>query len=130
MEQALVIRKDPRVAATDEDLAAQFDLHAAVRDKLSEVHDAIADIRAYRERTGATNARLASIEGKLTQLKAKSHGDMAMFPSMLNDQLGNLMAVIDSADAAPTASMREAFAFLARAADKLTAEVREIVVRD
>src|SRR5205814_8446704 len=91
-EQPLVIRNDPRVTASDEDLAAQFDLHAAVRDKLSEVHDAIADIRTHREGAGSTDARLAAIEGKLTQLKAKSHGDMAMFPSMLNDQLGNLMA--------------------------------------
>ena len=128
LEQALVIEIDPRVAATDAELAEQFDLHLRIRDKLSAVHQAINDIREARERSRG-DARLATLEGKLIQLKAKSHGEMGSYPPMLNHQLSNLMVVVDAAEAAPTAAMGEAFAFLARQADRLIADVEKLLPR-
>ena len=128
LEQDLVIEKDPRVISTDRDLGEQFKLHLQIRDKLSEVHDAINDIRAARE-AGKIRARLTSLEGLLMQVKAKSHGEMASYPPMLNHQLSNLAVIVDAAEAAPTESMREAFASLSERADKLVAEVRTLLPR-
>ena len=126
LEQDLVIEKDPRVSASDRDLTEQFKLHLRIRDKLSEVHKAINDIRSARE-GGKIPARLTALEGRLMQVKAKSHGEMASYPPMLNQQLGNLAVIVDGAEAAPTESMREAFAFLSERADKLVAEVRALL---
>jgi len=46
--QSFDIRKDPRVAASDDDLGAQFALALQIRDKLSETNDAIMQIRELR----------------------------------------------------------------------------------
>ena len=43
------LRKDPRVAATQADFEAQFDLLLRIRDKLSETHDAINWLRSIRQ---------------------------------------------------------------------------------
>jgi hypothetical protein len=48
-------------------------------------------------------------------------------PPMLNQQLSNLAVIVDGPEAAPTASMREAFSFLSRRADKLLAETRRLL---
>ena len=128
LEQDLVIERDPRAIATDRDLGEQFKLHLRIRDKLSEVNEAITDIQAARE-AGKIPTRLTSLEGKLMQLKAKSHGEMASYPPMLNNQLSNLAVIVDAAEAAPTESMREAFVFLSEQADKLVAEVRTLLPR-
>lgn len=49
MEQSFKILKDPRVETSLEDLQAQFDFLIEVRDKLSEAHQAIIDIRNTRK---------------------------------------------------------------------------------
>ncbi len=46
--QSFAIRKDPRVAASDDDLRDQFALALQIRDKLSETNDAIMQIRELR----------------------------------------------------------------------------------
>src|SRR5207244_1876207 len=62
-EAAFEIRKDPRVSATQADLDAQFALRMRIRDKLTEVHEAINGIRALRtqvegwEKSGARSRR-------------------------------------------------------------------------
>src|SRR2546426_5922916 len=76
LEQELVIEKDPRVAVTDAELAEQFDLHMRIRDKLSEVHQAINDIREARER-GHGDGRLATLEGRLIQRRRGATGRWA-----------------------------------------------------
>src|SRR5258706_14104476 len=65
-EQDLVIERAPRASATDRDLGEQFKLHLRIRDKLSEVNEAINDIRVARE-AGRIPARLTTLEGKLMQ---------------------------------------------------------------
>ena len=51
------ILADPRATATDEDYRAQFDFLLAVRDKLSEVHSAIGNIRDLKQQLGALRVR-------------------------------------------------------------------------
>src|SRR5256886_16292484 len=72
-EAAFEIRKDPRVAATQAGLDAQFALRMRIRDKLSEVHEAINAIRALRTQIdgwekraeGSGGARLRRAAGAL-----------------------------------------------------------------
>ena len=47
--QSFTVLKDPRIKSTNEDLQAQFEFLIDVRDKLSEAHQAIIDIRSMRE---------------------------------------------------------------------------------
>ena len=126
IERPLVIEKDARVAATQRDLAEQFKLHLAIRDKLTEVHEAINEIRAAREK-GKIAARLDALEGELMQVKAKSHGEMQSYPPMVNQMLGNLAIIVDAPEAAPTAAMHEAFAHLSERADALVGEVHKLL---
>ena len=126
-DRDLVIEKDPRVGATAKDLALQFKLHLAIRDKLSEVHDTINGIRAAREGGRELAGRLTELEGELMQVKAMSHGEMQSYPPMVNQMLSNLAVIVDGAEAAPTQSMREAFAYLSDRADALVAEARSLM---
>ena len=58
VEQSFEILADPRVDSTPAELQAQFDFLIDVRDKLSEAHQAVIDVRTVRE-------DLAYLEGKL-----------------------------------------------------------------
>ncbi len=122
--------KDPRAAANDEDLAAQFALLLQIRDKLTETHEAILMIRSLRqqaeswaERTAqtpqaeqvATAAKalgeaLTTVERELIQQQSKSHEDPLNFPIRLNNKLAALTGVVGSADAAPTQGAQQVFA--------------------
>ena len=48
-EQPFEIRKDPRVGASDADLKAQFELMVDIRDRYSEVADALINVREVRD---------------------------------------------------------------------------------
>src|SRR5437763_16251142 len=54
------LRKDPRVAASQEDLEAQCTLLLRIRDKLSETHDAINQIRDLKGQIDGWERRLAT----------------------------------------------------------------------
>jgi photosystem II stability/assembly factor-like uncharacterized protein/uncharacterized protein YueI len=117
------IKKDPRLATTIEDFAKQQDLLLKIRDKLSETHNAITEIRDARRQTDdlvkrlqgqsnarvitdaakALNAKLTRIEEQLYQTKNQSSQDPLNYPIRLNNRLAALAEVVSSADAAPTA---------------------------
>jgi hypothetical protein len=91
--------------------------------------DAINDIRSAREGGKIQRVSPRSRASSL-QLKAKSHGEMASLPADAEqpaEQPGRHRRW--PAEAAPTESMREAFAFLSERADKLVAEVRTLLPR-
>src|SRR5206468_11137164 len=50
LEQEFDVRSDPRLTVNDADLRAQFDLLLRLRDRLSEVHKGINELRALRRR--------------------------------------------------------------------------------
>jgi len=141
------ILKDPRIAATDEDLAEQFQLLLAIRDKVSEVHEAVNTIRDVRrqvddwarragERDGGSavvdaakslREKLTAIEEELIQVKGD---DPRQFPSKLNWKLAVLTVFVDSDDARPTKQARDAFAELAAQADTHLAALRQVLDTD
>ena len=141
------LRKDPRVAASQEDLEAQCTLLLRIRDKLSETHDAINQIRdlkgqidgwarrlatqatteAARDAAKALKATLSGIEDALIQTKA----DSPLCPPLgLNAKLAALSGFVDSADAAPTKQAYDAFDDLAARIDAQLTRLRDVIATD
>jgi hypothetical protein len=117
--------KDPRLATTQADFEAQFRLLLNIRDTLSSLHDAVAQIRDLREQldnwtkrtkdrriaeSAATlQARLTAIEDELIQVQATSPLN---FPARLREKLATLVPIVASCDAGPTQQEQEVFASL------------------
>src|SRR5262249_27621717 len=116
------IKVDPQVKATPADLEAQGAFLLRVRDKLSETHEAVNQMRDVRRQveewirraaghsaaakvTDAGRpllATIAAIEQELVESRAQVEGDRLYFPNRLNVKLAGLSSVASTADAAPT----------------------------
>jgi hypothetical protein len=144
------IQKDPRVAASQEDLQAQFDLLLRVRDKLSETHDAINMLRNIRQQAedwmrrsserqdhddivsvaSSLIEKLVPIENELTQTKAKTRQDTMNWPVKLNGKLAWLAVVISSSQSAPTKQTYELYEDLVQRIDVQLHRLKEIIDTD
>jgi hypothetical protein len=148
-EAAFEIRKDPRVSATQADFDAQFVLRMRIRDKLTEVHEAINAIRAVRTQVegwekraegsggarlrraaGALKTKMAGVEEELIQVKAKSRQDTLNYPAKLNLKIGGLAMAVGSADFAPTKAMYDVFDDLSKRAETQLTKWRAIAKTD
>ena len=147
-EQTFEIRKDPRVSATEQDLRAQFALMLQVRDKLSQVTDAVNEVRKVRgevaqaakrmgvgsgaqaatEAAAKLDARLVEIEGTLTRLLGPN--PMRVPPKTLNIRLATLTAVVQSSDEAPPRQAYDVFEDLAGRADAQLTELKNLKERE
>lgn len=116
------IVNDPNSGATQEDLQAQFDFVKSVRDKLTETHQTILDVRGIRKQLNDFNKRLKTdstfndlvdlsksidstitvVEKALYQTKNQSPQDPLNFPIRLNNKLGHLNS-LSYGDFRPTA---------------------------
>ena len=143
MTESFEVKKDPRVATTQADFQKQFDLLIKIRDKLSETHDAIVQIRDVRkqaddvaqrtkdlpsgktisEAVKALNAKLTAVEEALYQTKNQSGQDPLNFPIRLNNKLAALGGVVGSADAAPT---DQSYVVYEELAGKINAELQKL----
>jgi photosystem II stability/assembly factor-like uncharacterized protein len=121
--QPFEIKPDPRLTVTPADYAKQVELGLKIRDKLTETHNAIIQIRDVRRQVEdllkrvagqpnfkvindagtALNKNLTAIEETLYQTKNQSNQDPLNFPIRLNNKLAALGGVVGSAEAAPTA---------------------------
>lgn len=135
-EQEVVARvdPDPRITSvTAEDLRAQYALTLRIRDRLSEVHDAIREARSIREQTGGFVERaddgeypeaavdtlralaatmgeaLDDIEQALIQTRSESGQDPINFPPMLDDQLAYLYSHVTGSYGRPTEGAQQRF---------------------
>jgi len=131
--QPFTILKDPRVAASQADLDAQFALQVQVRDMLSRAHAGILQLRdvrgqvevwearlagredagAVRETAATLKKTLAEIEEELIQPRSKALEDPLNYPVKLNNKLATLSGAIASADTAPAAQTRAVYDDLA-----------------
>jgi photosystem II stability/assembly factor-like uncharacterized protein len=121
IQQSFKLLKDPRSSASTEDLKAQFDFLIDVRDKLSETHQAIVNIRKARskinevvklmdeetdkeliEQSKNVVSQMTEIEKALYQTKNESRQDPLNFPVRLNNKLGHLAALTSYGDNPPT----------------------------
>lgn len=116
------IVKDPRSNASDADLLAQFDFLNGIRDKLSETHRGIKQIRDVRAQVNdilkrtkgqegtaalaeagkAMLAKLKAVEEALYQTKNQSNQDPLNFPIRLNNKLAAVAGTAAMGDYRPT----------------------------
>ncbi|MDT5124123.1 MAG: hypothetical protein QOC96_3605 [Acidobacteriota bacterium] len=121
--QTFDVKKDPRLSISPEDFVKQFDLLMKIRDKLTETHNAITQIREVRRQVNdltrrlqgqpnakaimdaakSLNAKMTAIEETLYQTKNQSSQDPLNYPIKLNNKLAAVAGVVAEADAAPTA---------------------------
>lgn len=132
--QSVSILPDPRLDASADDLQAQFDLQIKIRDKISEIHEAVAAIRRIREQVDrwigrtdhdgikqageALKSKLDDIEGNLIQVHAKSAKDRLKFPVKLNAKLAGLMGAVASTEGRPNEQSYALFDDLLSRADE------------
>lgn len=150
--QPFKIVPDPRLKITADDLKKQFDLMQAILGKVTQVHNAVRQIRDVRTQMTALNKRLKEeknsnakaltdagseldkrmtvVEESLIQTKAKSGQDVLNYPIRLNNLLVALGGVVSSADAAPTKQDYELFDELSKQADEQLSKWDEIVKSD
>ncbi|MDX5419956.1 MAG: glycosyl hydrolase, partial [Hymenobacteraceae bacterium] len=137
-ETDFTVLPDPRTKATPDDRTAQFTFLLEVRDKLTETHDAIKDIRTMRaqlntlkgnlkgqesykdvvESATAIDKKITAIEEALYQTKNRSGQDPLNFPIRLNNKLANLVGQVSTGDFRPT---DQAYAFK----KEITAQIDE-----
>ena len=115
------VKKDPRTRATPADLREQFDFLLKIRDRVSEAHDAVKQIRSIKQQlderepslggasgigamvlTKALRETLTAVEDSLYQTKNRSGQDPLNYPIRLNNKLTALSGVIASSEARPT----------------------------
>jgi photosystem II stability/assembly factor-like uncharacterized protein len=150
--QPFKIIPDPRLQVTTQALKKQFDLMQQILGKVTEVHDAVRQIRDLRAQITAVNKRLkeeknpnakeladagAALDKKMTvveealiQTKSKSGQDVLNYPIRLNNLLVALGGVVSSADASPTKQDYEMFDELSKQADEQLEKWNEIVKTD
>ena len=122
MTVSFEILKDPRSSGTEADIAAQFEFLVNVRDKLTETHEAIEEIRDVRSKIKGVvdrideeedvdglkelaeliTERLTGIEEALYQTKNRSNQDPLNYPIRLNNRLSGVVGGASSGDFRPT----------------------------
>jgi len=119
--------KDPRASASQADLKAQFDFLMNVRNKLTETHEGIINIRKAKAQINdvlkkagdndeldelgkAIIKDMSDIEKTLYQTKNESGQDPLNFPIRLNNKLGHLASLSGIGDNRPTDSALEFYA--------------------
>jgi photosystem II stability/assembly factor-like uncharacterized protein len=146
----LEIVADPRLKITQQDLEKQFDLLIKIRERVTQAHDIVNQIRDIRTQITALNKRLenqpqakavanagqqldkkmTAVEEVLIQTKARSNQDVLNYPIRLNNYLVALDGVVGSADSAPTQVSYEVFDMLSRQLDEQREKWKQILNAD
>lgn len=120
--KGFTILKDPRSESTQKDLQAQFDFIMEVRDKLTEIHKALKNVKKVKDQivvlkksitdkekykdlldfAGNISKEVTVIENNLYQTKSKSNQDPLNFPIKLNNKLAHVNALTSMGDFRPT----------------------------
>ena len=150
MTQSFELLKDPRVSASDADLAEQFDFLIRIRNKLSEIATGVNTIRSLKRQLGDWADRLAGnesaspvidaaqalgdqlerVEAELVQAEFTSAGDTLNYREKLFEKLTALPPVVASADARPTTQSFAVFDKLARQVDEQLSALTALVGTD
>ena len=143
MEQNFEIVKDPRLPNTAEDYQKQFDYLIGVRDKVSEAHQAILDIRETKSDIDYLNNKISDdqtyedirrmakelkkelevIENNIHMTKNQAYQDPLNFGIRINNRLAFLMADQQRGDYPPT---DQAIAFKKEVTTELDKELEDL----
>ena len=145
--QTFRIVKDPRVEASQEDLNAQFQFLIQIRDKVSETHDGINQLRRVRQQVDqwvnraqghpsaetvgdaaeSVKEKLSQIEDQLIQSAYRGARDRLDLPVRLNRKLAELTAAVANADFAPPQQAYQVFDYLSAGIDQQLVALRQVI---
>ena len=137
--QPLTVRVDPRVKTPEPDLRKQFEMETGIVEGMNESYEALQQVRALRpqlvDRAGKAKGALAdslkALDKQVAELEGASQGAFFGVPpsgrqaenfSTLNQHFGQLLSVVDSADAAPTTQAAAVYSEFEDALGKLLAQ--------
>lgn len=150
MEAPFEILPDPRATATQADYDAQFDFLMTVREKLSETHLAIKQIREVKgqinkitepmkdkaeyksitDEAKRIKEEMKTIEEALYQTQNRSGQDPLNFPIRLNNKLAHLSRQVGVGNNAPTAQVQAVRKEITKSIDKQLASLTKIMQQD
>lgn len=148
--QSFEVKADPRLSTSAADYAKQLELGLKIRDKVTETHNAIIQIRDVRKQVddllkrvagqpsykvindaaSSLKKNLTGVEESLYQTKNRSSQDPLNFPIRLNNKLAALAGVVQSADAAPTDQSYAVYDELVVQIDAQLAKLAQIMKTD
>ncbi|PYS77320.1 MAG: glycosyl hydrolase, partial [Acidobacteria bacterium] len=148
--QTFEIKKDPRLSTTSEEFQKQMALSLKIRDKLTETHNALAQIRDVKRQLGdlltrvgdqpnakpvvdagrELNAKLSAVEEELYQTKNQSSQDPLNFPIKLNNKLAALGSIVGSADSQPTEQSYQLYDEMAAKIDAQLQRLNQVMTAD
>lgn len=147
MTESFAVTRDPRLTASDEDLAAQHQMKTGIRDRVSQIHEMVNQINslnkqldawAGRFEAGDANESLASdaksikekLEPILDGLAPLKPDALQPGETRLKDKLTTLSTMIDESDDAPTQGANEVFADLSSRVDAQQEKLNQAVSTD
>jgi len=148
MTENFEVKGDPRLTTTAADYAKQLDLSLKIRDKLTETHNAIIQIRDVKKqiddltkRVGpqsrpiadagnALTRKLTEVEEALYQTKNQSSQDPLNFPIRLNNKLAALMGVVARSETPPNDQSFEVYNELSGQIDTQLQKLSQIMKTD
>ena len=150
MESPFEILPDPRSIARQADYEAQFDFLISVRDKLTETHVAIKQIREVRGQINKVTEsmkdkeefkpiteeakrildEMKSVEEALYQTKNRSGQDPLNFPIRLNNKLAHLSSQVGIGNNPPTSQVEGVRKEITKSIDKELNTLNKIMEQD
>lgn len=148
MTENFEVKGDPRLTTTPADYARQLDLSLKIRDKLTETHNAIIQIRDVKKQIddlikrigpqsrpiadagNALTKKLTEVEEALYQTKNQSSQDPLNFPIRLNNKLAALLGVVARSETPPNDQSLEVYNELAGQIDAQLQKLSQIMKTD
>jgi hypothetical protein len=141
---------DPRVKIDNDALQKQFDLSMQTRNRISQLHTAINEIREVKSQIKSLHTKfgddqrvkpaldaaddltkkISAVEEELIQVNMKSSEGNLVFPNKLNERFDTFSHVIDGANAAPTQPQQDVFKDLSSQLDAQVAKWTQIRDQD
>jgi len=146
--QPLVVKMDPRITTSLADLRKQFEMQSGTVEGMNESYEALTQVKAVRaqlkERAskagkGALADAVSALDKQAAELEGAAQSSFFGLPpgakqsenfSTLNQHFGNILAVADSADAAPTTQATAVYKELEEALEKLVSRWTKIRQQD
>ncbi len=144
------VKLDPRIKVAPDALQKQLALELQVRDRISELHIAVNQIRDLRAQLTELKKRLGAearykpitasadtldksmtpVEQQLIQVNMKASEANLNFPNVLNEQYDSFIHTLDSSDNAPTEAEVALAQTLSSELDAQLAKWKQILARD
>jgi len=146
--QPLMVRMDPRIKTSEADLHKQFAMETGAVRGMDESYEALRQVQSVRAqlaaragklKTGETADSVSALERSVAELQgAVQSGFFGLPPSgkqpenlsTLNQHFAGILAVADSADAAPTTQAAAVYQELEKALSGLVERWRQIQAKD